>query len=83
MIGMGQRRPSRHRVEAPVNEDAELGAGVPLRQRMLVERLERGLVFRGRLRGANAAEATKLRNKTEPQNGFILIPRLARQSHAS
>ena len=51
-------RPSRHRVETPMDEDAELCIRVPLGQRVLVERLEgwfimcglgrRGLGYRAR-----------------------------------
>ena len=47
MAGMHQRSPARHRVQTEVNEDSELGVGIPLRERVLIERLERRFVVRG------------------------------------
>src|SRR5713101_9372233 len=38
MLGMNQGRPPRDRVETPVNEYPKLCIGIPLRQRMLIER---------------------------------------------
>ncbi len=46
MTGMDQRSPARNRVQTPVNEYAELGIGIPLRKRMLVERLQGRFVVR-------------------------------------
>ena len=56
VVRMIQRRPSRHRIKPPVNEDAQLGPRVPLRQRMLVQRLNRRLILHRRLRRAHAAD---------------------------
>src|SRR5262245_56736414 len=36
--------PARHRVQSPVHEDAELGAVVPLRQRMLPDGIQRRVI---------------------------------------
>ncbi len=55
MIRMVQRRPPRHRVEAPVNENPQLRPRIPLRQRMLIQRLDRRLILHRRLRRAHAA----------------------------
>ncbi len=52
VLRMRKWRPSRDRIQAPMNEDAELCPGVPFRQRMPVQRLQRGLIFHGSLRGA-------------------------------
>ena len=43
-------REGRHGIDAPVNEDAELGVGVPLRRRPPVERIPGRLIASGRKR---------------------------------
>lgn len=49
VLRMHERRPSRHRVQPPVNEDAQLGVGIPRRKRMLIERFESRFVVDRRL----------------------------------
>src|ERR1700740_1419824 len=48
-VRMRERSPARCGVESPMDEDSELRAGVPLRQRMTVERFEGGFVLHGGL----------------------------------
>src|ERR1700760_4916127 len=45
-LGAIDFRPAWYRVETPMDEDAQLRVGIPLRQRMLVERLEGWLIVR-------------------------------------
>src|SRR5579872_3541379 len=42
VVGVIDGRPAWHGVETPMDEDAEFGSGIPLRKRMLIERLEGG-----------------------------------------
>src|SRR4029077_5466280 len=49
VLGMDQRSPARNRVKAPMNKYSQFRVGIPLRQRMLVQRLKRRLVVRRRL----------------------------------
>ena len=46
----------RYRIEAPVDKDAELCAGVPVGKRMTVERLECWFIFCWSLRGTKCTE---------------------------
>ncbi len=49
VFGMRERSPAGDRIKSVMNKDAKLGARIPLRQRMTVERLDRGLILGGRI----------------------------------
>src|SRR6185437_1902860 len=53
VLRMRERCPSGDGVESPMDEDAQLGAGIPLRKGMPIERVDRGLVFLGSLGAAH------------------------------
>src|SRR5450631_4201431 len=59
---MYQRRPSRHRIQTPMNEYAEFRVGIPFGQRMLMERVQRRLVV-GRRLGLKIGKHRQARNK--------------------
>lgn len=46
------RRPGRDGIEAPMHKDAELGVGIPVRQRMTPQRRPTGVILRRRPRRA-------------------------------
>ena len=50
VLGVDQGSPARNRVKAPMNKYPQFCVGIPLRQGMLIERFEGGLVVRRSLR---------------------------------
>src|SRR5580704_16570476 len=49
VLGMDQRSPARNRIKAPMNKYSQFCVGIPLRQKMLVQRSKGRLVVRRRL----------------------------------
>jgi len=70
---------SRDRIDAPMNEDAELGILEPLRHRPLVQRFPRGLIFlrmRSRQRGQGEHQQQNLSHSVlfaEDKSSFLVF----------